>query len=247
MKKKSSNFLKIVIFNLILSGSCIYLFSPGLAGLIPSSTNSTKRILFFVAIVAVCALFIGVNYALLSPKKVKLVDKGELKAPKDYIKSLQDYSFKTDFEKQISILIGQIRRLSPKQAALDVILEQNFDKSEMTYIKFKTTIDEVVNLFFENIKKAINRIGVFDEEEFRKLKKNELNLPEDSRELKMQIYTEHINYVDNIIKRNEDIITLLDNLMLEISKLDDISSSSMESIQIIAEMRELIKNTKFYG
>ena len=245
--KRSSNFLKILIFNLILAGVCIYFFSPGFLGLSPSSPISAKRTFFFVAIVTVLLVFTGVNYAFLTPKKVKLADKKELKTPKDYIKNLEDLSFKKDFEKQISILIGQINRISPKVAGLDAILEQNFDKSEMTYIKFKTTIDDVVNLFFENIKRAINRIGVFDEEEFRKLNRNELNLPEDSRALKIQIYAEHIQYVNDVIRRNEDIITLLDNLMLEISKLDDINGSSMENIQIIAEMRELIKTTKFYG
>ena len=240
--------LKILLFNLALSAGCIFLISSGFIGFNPSAESAFKRIMFYVVVLAALALFIGVNYRILVPsKKVKLIDKKEVKSPKDYIKSLEELAYKKEFENQLSVLIGQIKRISPKQASLNVILEQNFDKTELTYIKFKTTIDEVIGLFYENIKKAVNRIGVFDEQEYRKLLNNELNLPDDSKELKIKIYGEHIAYVDGIIRQNEDIITLLDNLMLEISKLDDINGKSMENIQILAEMRELIKNTKYYS
>ena len=240
--------LKILLFNLGLSAACIFLISSGFAGFNPSSESSFKRIMFFAVVLVALVLFLTVNYRILvPPKKVNIIDNKEMKSPKDYIKSLEELAYKKEFEKQLSVLIGQIKRLSPKQASLDVILEQNFDKTEMTYIKFHSTIDEVIGLFYGNIKKAIKRIGVFDEEEYRKLLRNEIDLPDDSRVLKLNIYGEHISYVDGIISQNEDIITLLDNLMLEISKLDDINGKSMENIQILAEMRELIKNTKYYS
>ena len=241
--KNKTSILKLIIFNLAISGICIYLFSPGFVGLSP------KKVSFYIVLLIAAAVFLVVNYLLLAgtPKKTKLVADSELKAPKDYIKSLQELAYKKDFTNQLSAFESQIKRLTPKQASLEVILEQNFDKTEMTYIKFKTTIDEVVALFYENIKKAVNRISVFDENEYMKLRRNELNLPEDSRNLKFNIYNEHFQYVDSVIKRNEDIITLIDNLILEISKLDDINHQSMENIQILAEMKELIKNTKYYG
>ena len=242
MKNKGS-VIKLIVFNLVLAGICIYLFSPGFVGLSP------KKAAFYIVLLAAAGIFLAVNYFLLtgSSKKTKLVDSNELKMPKDYIKSLQELAYKKDFTNRLAALESQIKRLNPKEASLEVILEQNFDKTEMTYIKFKTTIDEVTALFYENIKKAINRISVFDEDEYTKLRRNELNLPEDSRNLKYEIYNEHFSYVDSVIKRNEDIITLIDNLILEISKLDDINNQSMENIQILAEMKELIKNTKYYG
>ena len=238
-----TNVIKIAVFNLLLAAVSIILFSPGIVGLSP------KKIVFYIVILLLVAIFIVVNYYLLaSPKKkAPLVKQDELKAPKDYIKSLQELAYKKDFTQQLGVLESQIKRLSPKQASLEVILEQNFDKTEMTYIKFKTVIDEVVALFYENVRKGIKRISVFDEDEYTKLRRNELNLPEDSKTLKYGIYNEHFAYVDSVIKHNEDIITLIDNLILEISKLDDINNQSMENIQILAEMKELIKNTKYYG
>ncbi|MCR5207256.1 MAG: hypothetical protein K6C14_02115 [Eubacterium sp.] len=247
MKRK---LFKLLVFNLLLSGACIFIISDGFLGVNMSAPGIGTKLIFLLVVLAAILLFITVNYRILvppKPKKVKLVDGEELKSPKDYIRSLQSLLYKKEFANYISVLIGQINRISPKQASLGVILEQNFEKTELTYIKFTTTINEVVGLFYENIKKAINRIGVFDEEEYHKLLRNELALPEDSKQLKIQIYGEHLSYVDGIIRQNEVIITLLDNLMLEISKLDGINGQSMENLQILAEMKELIKNTKYYG
>lgn len=248
MKSKA---LKLLLFNLVFSAVCIFLISDHYLGLNTQAQEMGKRVLFLVVVVAAIVIFVTGNYYILVPpkrkKKVKLVDSEELKEPKDYIRSLQSLAYKKEFENYINILIGQVKRLSPKQASLDVILEQNFDRNELTYIKFSTTINEAVGLFYGNIKRAVNRINVFDEEEYRKLLRNELSMPEDSRRLKIQIYGEHLGYVDDIIRKNEVIITMLDNLVLEISKLDDINGQSMESIQILSELQELIKNTKYYG
>jgi len=244
-------FWGLLIFNSAFACACIFLFSPGFAGLSPGSDKAYKVILFFVAVLGLLAAFIYINSAILAgkrpSKKVKLVDSTELETSKDYIKALQGYLYKKDFESQIKIMIDQIKRISPKKASLEVILAQSFDKSEMTYIKFQTTLNEVMNLFYDNTKKAINRIGVFDENEYRMLMNNALSLPEDSRRLKIKIYREHIEYVNAITRRNEYIITLVDNLILEISKLEDLNSQSAENIEILNEMKRLIDNTKYYA
>ena len=242
---------KLLIFNSVFACACIFLFSPGYAALSPASDMAYKVILFFVAVLGLFAVFIYVNSAILSgtkrQKKIKLVNQEQLETPKDYIRALQSYQYKKDFEKPIGILVDQVRRVSPKQASLQVILDQNFEKTEMTYSKFSTTLDDVMKLFYDNTKKAINRIGVFDENEYRMLLANQLNLPDQSKQLKLNIYREHIEYVNAIVKRNEYIITLIDNLILEISKLEDINSQNAETIEIIQDMKKLIENTKYYA
>ena len=247
-----NKFWKIVIFNGVFSVVCIVLFSPGLVALAPSLHNLLRTALFFAALIGAFATFIFVNYALLngkSPekKKVKIVDNSELAEPKDYVKALQSYAYKKDFEKVIGVMTNQIKRITPKQASLEVILEQSFDKGEMTYVKYKTTIDEVMGLFYDNVKKALNRIAVFDENEFKMLKTNQLNMPDESKKLKINIYKEHISYINGMAKRNEYIITLIDNLILEISKLDELNNHSVEDSQILAEMKKLIDDTKLYA
>ena len=242
---------KLLIFNAVFACTCIFLFSPGYAALSPASDKFYKVILFFVAVLGLLAAFVYINSAILSgtkrQKRIKLVNQEQLSEPKDYIKALQSNLYKKDFEKPIGILTDQIRRVSPKEAGLKVILEQSFDKGEMTYTKFSTTLDDIMALFYDNTKKAINRISVFDENEYRLLLANQLNIPEQSKQLKLKIYREHIEYVNAIIKRNEYIITLIDNLILEISKLEELNSQNAETIEIIQDMKKLILNTKYYA
>lgn len=248
---------KLLIFNAVFACVCIWLFSPGYANLraFPPAGDPSypfyKVILFFVAVLGLIAAFVYVNSAILSgtkrQKKIKLVSQEQLTEPKDYIKALQSNLYKKDFERPIGVLVDQIRRVSPKEASLKVILEQRFDKGEMTYTKFSATLDDVMTLFYENTKKAINRISVFDENEYRMLLANQLNIPEQSRQLKLRIYREHIEYVNAIIKRNEYIITLIDNLILEISKLEELNSQNTENMEILQDMKKLIQNTKYYA
>jgi hypothetical protein len=94
---------------------------------------------------------------------------------------------------------------------------------------------------------AIKRIGVFDENEYRRLINNTLNVPDASKQQKLRIYKEHIDFVYSVVNRNEYIITLVDNLILEISKLEDLNSQSAENIHILNDMKALIDNTKYYA
>ena len=45
---------------------------------------------------------------------------------------------------------------------------------------------------------------------------------------------------------NEDILLKLDGLILEISKLDDIDSGTLEELPAIQEINSLIEHTKYY-
>ena len=103
MNIKTSTIIKMAIFNVVLAITCILLFSPGYLGLLPTAFTSTKRMLFYVIFVLIIILFVGVNYFFLvgPKKKVKFVEDTELKAPKDYIKKLQELQFKKEYEKPI--------------------------------------------------------------------------------------------------------------------------------------------------
>lgn len=246
-----NKFWKLLIFNSAVVCASILLYADRFLGLSPGADEALKVIGFFVVFPVMLAVFLRVNTAILSgtkkPKKMKLIKNEALTEPKNYIKALQSYSYKKEFEKPIKVMSDQIRRIEPKVQSVEAILTQHFNEGEMTYAKFKTTLDDVVKLFYDNTKKAMKRIGVFDEEEYRLLMNNRLNVTEDSRRQKLKIYQEHIEFVASIVRRNEYIITLVDNLMLEISRLEDFNAQSAENMQILSDMKNLIENTKYYN
>jgi hypothetical protein len=250
-EKELKKFWKIFCFNSAMICAFILMFSHRFLGLSPGSDSALKVVGYFVAVPLMLLLLVKVNTVIIAGTKkqkgIKFVSADEIATPKDCIKALEGYTYKKDFEKPIRIMTDQIRRLTPKQESLEAVLESSFDKGEMTYVKFKGTLDDVIKLFYDNTKMAIKRIGVFDENEYRRIINNNLNIPEESRKQKLAIYSEHIQFVYSIVNRNEYIITLVDNLLLEISKLEDLNSQSAENINILNDMRALIDNTKYYA
>ncbi|MBQ5564967.1 MAG: hypothetical protein IIT39_16465, partial [Clostridia bacterium] len=62
----------------------------------------------------------------------------------------------------------------------------------------------------------------------------------------LKIYNEHISYVYGLVEMNENVLTKLDKLLLEISKLDDLDEQGLENIAAIQEINDLIAQTKYY-
>ena len=255
MSKKQ--IIKLICLNLGIALLNVILFSRGLVGLTIGEDALMSAFAVTEIVMSIIAFGYG-NYSLLFKEaEVKLLKGGELTDPRDYIEALEQRRSKKVFDVDISSAIDQINRLLDKDNALETILLQYFTPQEMTYVRFKNVIDSVNSLFYSNIKKMINRIIIFDDKDYRKTldKMNRMkNLPtvndpysaSNSAGTHLQIYNEHLNYVRGIVSDNEGILVKLDSLLLEISKLDDMSDRGLESMAAIREINELIDQTKFY-
>ena len=124
----------------------------------------------------------------------------------------------------------------------------------MTYTKFQTVIDSVQALFYNNLKKMINRMIIFDYKDYTKLinklknasASDGITVASKSTGAQLKIYNEHIDYVKGLVEMNESILVKLDSLLLEISKLDDIDEAGLEELTAIQEINDLISQTKYY-
>ena len=107
-------------------------------------------------------------------------------------------------------------------------------------------------LFYNNVKKMINRMIIFDYKDYKKLSEKRNDRLETggavpaALDQQLIIYNEHIDYVRELIEMNEGILTKLDALLLEISKLDDLDGKGLESIAAVQEINDLIEQTKYY-
>ncbi len=255
MSKKQ--IIKLICLNLGLALLNVVLFSKGLVGLTLGGDALITALAVTDIVMSLIAFGYG-NYSLLfKQQEVKLLKSGELMEPKDYIEALEDRKDKKVFEPEINTAIDQVYRLLDKDRALETILLQYFTPQEMTYVRFKGVIDSVNSLFFSNVKKMINRIIIFDEKDYNKtLEKinKQKNMPTavdpysmaGSAGAHMQIYDQHIGFVRGVVSDNEGILVKLDSLLLEISKLDDMSDAGLENMAAIREINELIDQTKLY-
>lgn len=246
--------IKLICLNLGIALINIILFSRGLAGLTFGVNTIMTAFAVTEIVMSVIAFFYG-NYTLLfkSPE-IQLYKGAELSESKDYINALDEMREKKIFDPEISTAIEQLYRLKDKDKALDSILAQFFSPQEMTFTRFQTVIDSVQALFYNNVKKMLNRMIIFDYKDYTKLMEKINNsqtidgvkVTSRSSGAQLKIYNEHIEYVRGLVDMNESILVKLDSLLLEISKLDDLDASGLEELAAIQEINELIAQTKLY-
>ena len=277
--------IKLLLLNLGIALVNVVAFSKGLLGLGFTGGALTTAISATIITMSVLAFGYG-NYTLLfsEPKAqpIKLLKNSELNTAGDYITALQGIKGKPVFDEVIQTSIEQLYRMEDKDKALDIILEQYFTVQEITYTRFQNAIDSVRVIFFNNVKKMINRIIIFDYKDYKKVLAkiqsarpvygrnnssssssyerrgyNNGTAAQDGSEPSVgvapqaaseqyRIYREHITYVNSLVDMNENILTKLDGLLLEISKLDDINEQDLENMAAIQEINSLIAQTKYY-
>ena len=251
------NFFKILLLNLGIALLNVILFSKGLVGLTFTGGALTTAAAVTVVVMSLIAFGYG-NYTLLfsEPKEqpVKFLKGTEFSTSKEYADALINAKGKNVFDECIDNAVEQIYRMDDKDRALDSILEQFFEPQEITFTRFQNAIDSIKAIFFNNIKKMINRMMIFDYKDYKKLvqkmhnSRNINGVGVNSKAVgdQLRIYNEHISYVNGLVEMNENILVKLDKLLLEISKLDDLDEQGLENIAAVQEINDLIAQTKYY-
>ena len=232
--------IAIVMLNIII-------FSPGLFNIKIDFINIFQTSIGITIIIMSFIIFIIGNYKILR-KEDNEIDISKLDDSEDYIEALKENSSKRVFSKDIDILLEQIERMDKKQEKIDDILLQKFTVNEMSYIKFKKTITELRDVFYINIKSVINKINIFDEQEYEKIKKDIKNgkLNGKIEEQKKDMFDEYIFFVKDSIEDNEEILLKLDKFLFELSKFNSLEDGELENMSAIKDVDELINKIKFY-
>lgn len=240
---------KILSLNLGIILTNILVFSKiGLGFRIGASVMQTILSILIIAISLI--IFIKGNKNILDGKTIeKEAEKNKvinLNTIDDFRTELIKCSAKKEFQDSSQRALKQLDRLIKKTELLEDILAQHFDKNSLTYDKFHVVIDNTQELFFDNLKKMILKIMIFDQDDYSTMARDSKYLSKEATLQKNAIYKEYINYANVVLEKNEHILVKLDNLLLELSKLDDVEESNIEDFATIQDVNELIEQTKFY-
>ena len=85
--------------------------------------------------------------------------------------SLEQNKDKKAFAKDIRILCEQMENWEKKKGMVKDLLLQKFSSTELSYGKFSTVIEELEKVFYMNIRSIINKINIFDQEDYDELKR----------------------------------------------------------------------------
>ena len=170
----------------------------------------------------------------------------EEKMKNKYLEILEKNADNPVFKHDIKVTKEHIDQIQSRLQKINGILSEHFKPSEMTYARFARIIEETATRFYANVRTMIKRIDIFDTKDYLNISRSSTGMSVAAKKERMRIYTEHIDYVHKLVDSNENIISKLDGLLLELTKLDDFSEESLNNNPAINELTALIDQTKFY-
>ncbi len=169
-----------------------------------------------------------------------------IKRKNQYLEILNKSAENPVFRSEINTTREHIEQIQSRLQKIQAILSQHFTPREMTYKRFSGVVEEAATQFYANVKTMMKRINLFDTKDYLKVSDGNSNLSVSARQERMRIYTEHIKYVKKLVDANENIISKLDGLLLELTKLDDFSEEALNNNPAVNELTDLIDQTRFY-
>lgn len=238
--------IKIIGLNIGIALVNIIIFSPGILGLTLKGEDSLKVAIGITVLVMSIIIFIVGNYKLLAVQST-VYKATEIKTMEECVEALEHNRRKHTFMSQINMTLEQMNRLRKKEEMIYEVLSQRFSVTEMSYSKFENVLKEIEHLMLMNIRSMVNRLNAFDEQEYVQLTKMDpKKIDKKVYSSKMQIYEEYISFINEAITDNEEILLKLDQLLLELSKLNSLEEGELENMPAMTELDALISRTKLY-
>lgn len=234
--------IKICLFNGFIVLSIVIIFSKGILAFSPFSENTLISAASITILIMTVILFLFGNYTLfksLFRQNTYIMD--ELNKPEEFADALRIHKDKEAFANDIYDIIEQIDTLNRKKKTLDTVLYQKFEDEAEEFQSLIQVVEDTSLLLYENIKRILSRIEIFDQEEYEKLCRK--NATTEIEHAKIQIFQEHLAYVKEYKQKNDAILLQFDNLLIEVSKLGEKDTGGTEKFQEIAQaMKKLRTN-----
>ncbi|MGG1552775.1 hypothetical protein [Paenibacillus ferrarius] len=223
----------------------IVVFSPGFIGVAFGASALSTASGATLILASALALLYG-TYSLIF-KLPAAVSVKQIQTQEDYVEALSHYRRVKVLEEPMRLALSQLERIQKKKATLLETLNQRFEASELSYARFVSVIQEIEQLFYRNLKSILNRLGAFDETEFKSVTgAGSSKLPPALLQERKAVYSEYLSFTSSSLGTNEEILLKLDKLLLEISRLDSLEIGDIEKMPCMQEIDTLIKQTKYY-
>lgn len=230
----------VVILNIIV-------FSPGLLGTQIARGHALESASAVTLLFISLMLVLYGSYSLLIKPPEELTP-SRLETYEDYITGLNRYRNVKALKNDVLLAIEQLERIKKKKSALRDVLIQRFDASELSFRKFESVIQDAEKLFLIYIRGILYKLSVFDASEYKLFADKQQPPPFTTTlvQKKSAFYKEYFVYVAGCLNSNEEILLKLDQLLLELSRLDSMDHNAVENMPCMKELSTLISQTKLY-
>ncbi|MCM3626180.1 hypothetical protein M3194_02210 [Paenibacillus glycanilyticus] len=240
-----TGYIKLLGLTLGVVALNIVVFSRGFIGIEIGDNALSSAIGVTILVASAITLTYGCYFLLFKGPAALPVK--EIKTHDDYVVALTRFKGIKILEEDIGLALRQLERMRKKKNTLLEVLKQRFDPAELSYKKFSTVIREVEKLFYLNVRSILNRLHTFDPSEFESVSgRKPPPLPQELLQARKNVYGEYLSFTKQSLGTNEEILLKLDQLMLEISRLDSLEPGDIDSMLCMQEIDTLIKQTQYY-
>lgn len=238
MKKE----LKLLLFNIVIVFLIIVLYSPGLMALRLNDDSLIRSILALWCGIGLLTVFIIGNTKMLKPAEKRLITNSATVDITAANSILEQYKRSVHFAKIAASALDQIERLQKSITRAEMEISKKFEKGSMSWDKYNAVIVEANKVILENLVSIANRMQLFDEQEYTRLKnyKND-TIPDDIQEKQIALYEQNKELIVDAVSVNERLILSLDTMSVELSKAKD-----TEGDLLLDEISSLTGEVKYY-
>ena len=246
---KKDKWIKVLLFNLLLSVVNFCVFSPALLAFSIFGAPAFITALGVTVIALSIALFFYGNYRLLlaPPSLPEPVFEKEIHTLADCAEATRRYiaTGASTFREPLENMLTQISRMQKRKATLEGLLADKFSPTEMSYGRFQGTVNDVEHIMVRNVESTLHRIHAFDEDEYA-ASIQEAKQDNEIVRSKRALLNEYSSFMERSVENNEEILLRVDKLVLEISKLSEIHSDNLKEMDAMQEIDALINDAKWY-
>jgi hypothetical protein len=178
---------------------------------------------------------------------LEFYDGSSVKTAPEYIKLFTDYmnANSDTFRGKILIILNYCKKYIKKKEFLTKTLLAGLSTTELTYIKFSGILTTIDNSICKTLNDILFRLHAFDEEEYEQILKTHPKNTSTYIERK-NIFSEYTNYINSSIDFIDRLLLKIDKLQLETTKVKSLDYNSIEKLNSVQEIDELIEKMKLY-
>lgn len=142
--------------------------------------------------------------------------------------------------------LTQVDRLNNSIARAEYEIMRKFDKTTLAYQEFFASVSEAGKGAFENLKSFANRLQLYSEEEFIRLKHyKEDNIPDDIQIKQIELMQRNYDLGKEALTANENLIYGLDELAMELASAN-FKADTEGNKALIDSINELSKQVRYF-
>lgn len=213
----NKTFIRLVIAVVIMAIIDIAIFSPAILAI---SFNTNPLVFCLVILINILCIASGYMYVTHSTTAKYGYDLDKLKSANDYKEALESKLGKNSpFYSQVKQALTQIDSMTRKKNVLNELLEQN---NQEHFTALTELADQASNFLFNNIRKTLNRIAIFD------------------ADIGNSMENEYKEYIQKLLDSNDNLLNEFNKLLAEVSQMDDTSSDDSLG-QVLNDMTNSLK------